>query len=36
MGVPEQLMGPAVFLLSDASSYMTGAEIRVDGAYTCS
>jgi D-arabinitol 2-dehydrogenase len=35
MGVPEQLMGPAVFLLSDASSYMTGSEIRVDGAYTC-
>ena len=35
MGVPEQLMGPVVFLLSDASSYMTGSEIRVDGGYTC-
>ncbi|KAF4973861.1 hypothetical protein FZEAL_9179 [Fusarium zealandicum] len=34
MGQPEDLMGPVTFLLSDASSYMTGSDIRVDGGYT--
>ncbi|KAL2183284.1 NAD(P)-binding protein [Thermothelomyces heterothallicus CBS 203.75] len=34
MGSPEDLMGPVVFLLSDASSYVTGADLRVDGGYT--
>ncbi|GAO14509.1 uncharacterized protein UV8b_04303 [Ustilaginoidea virens] len=34
MGQPEDLMGPATFLLSDASSYVTGADLRVDGGYT--
>ena len=34
MGVPEDLVGPVVFLLSDASRYMTGADLRVDGGYT--
>lgn len=34
MGVPEDLMGPVTFLLSDASRYVTGAELRVDGGYT--
>lgn len=34
MGQPEDLMGPVTFLLSDASSYMTGSDLRVDGGYT--
>lgn len=34
MGRPQDLMGPVTFLLSDASQYVTGADIRVDGGYT--
>ncbi|KAL5343521.1 hypothetical protein BJX70DRAFT_171923 [Aspergillus crustosus] len=34
MGVPEDLMGAVTFLLSDASKYITGADLRVDGGYT--
>lgn len=34
MGQPEDLMGPVTFLLSDAASYVTGADLRVDGGYT--
>ncbi len=34
MGNPEDLMGPLTFLLSDASGYVTGADLRVDGGYT--
>jgi NAD(P)-dependent dehydrogenase (short-subunit alcohol dehydrogenase family) len=33
-GVPEDLQGTAVFLASDASSYITGQTILVDGGYT--
>lgn len=35
MGMPKDLMGPVTFLLSDASQYVTGADLRVDGGYTC-
>ncbi|KAK8016154.1 NAD(P)-binding Rossmann-fold containing protein [Apiospora rasikravindrae] len=34
MGLPVDLMGPVAFLLSDASLYVTGADLRVDGGYT--
>ena len=34
MGKPEDLMGAVAFLLSDASGYITGVELRVDGGYT--
>lgn len=34
MGHPEDLMGPVTFLLSESSSYVTGADLRVDGGYT--
>lgn len=34
MGLPKDLMGPVAFLLSDASLYVTGADLRVDGGYT--
>ncbi|PHH68052.1 hypothetical protein CDD80_290 [Ophiocordyceps camponoti-rufipedis] len=34
MGQPQDLMGPVAFLLSNASQYVTGADLRVDGGYT--
>lgn len=34
MGQPEDLMGAVTYLLSEASGYVTGAELRVDGGYT--
>ena len=34
MGEPEDLAGAIVFLASDASKFMTGTEVRVDGGYT--
>ncbi|KAF9482823.1 NAD(P)-binding protein [Pholiota conissans] len=33
MGQPEDLAGAIVFLASDASKFVTGSEIRVDGGY---
>lgn len=35
MGNPPELRGLALFLASDASSYVTGSDIIIDGGYTC-
>jgi NAD(P)-dependent dehydrogenase (short-subunit alcohol dehydrogenase family) len=34
IGDPTELLGPVVFLLSDAASYVSGAAIHVDGGFT--
>jgi NAD(P)-dependent dehydrogenase (short-subunit alcohol dehydrogenase family) len=35
MAQPEELVGPAVFLLSDAASFCTGVDLIVDGGFVC-
>jgi NAD(P)-dependent dehydrogenase (short-subunit alcohol dehydrogenase family) len=34
IGQPEEVAPPALFLLSDEASLITGAELAVDGGYT--
>ena len=34
-GKTEELTGAMLWLASDASSFVTGAEITVDGGYSC-
>jgi NAD(P)-dependent dehydrogenase (short-subunit alcohol dehydrogenase family) len=33
-GEPEELAGAAVYLASDASSFVTGSILSIDGGYT--
>lgn len=35
IGRPEELTGLYVYLASEASSYMTGSDVVIDGGYTC-
>lgn len=36
LGAPEDFKAPAVFLLSEGSSFMTGTDLRVDGGHCAS
>ncbi|MGF2944273.1 SDR family oxidoreductase, partial [Mycobacterium sp. Lab-001] len=35
IGRPDELTGLYLYLASEASSYMTGSDIVIDGGYTC-
>ena len=34
LGTPDDLVGPTVFLVSDAAAYLTGADLLVEGGFT--
>ena len=34
LSVPEEYRGAAVFCISDASSFMTGSDLKIDGGHT--
>ena len=34
MGTPEELAGAVIYLLSDAASYTSGANVIIDGCFT--
>lgn len=34
LSTPDEFRGPVLYLLSDASSFMTGADLLVDGGHT--
>lgn len=36
LGTPEDFQAPTVYMLSDGSSFMTGADLRVDGGHCAS
>lgn len=35
MAKPEEMVGPTIFLLSEAASFCTGIDLLVDGGFTC-
>ena len=35
MGTPEELAGAVIYLASDMSSYTSGLNMVIDGAFTC-
>jgi NAD(P)-dependent dehydrogenase (short-subunit alcohol dehydrogenase family) len=35
MATVDELVGPAIFLLSDAATFCTGVDLLVDGGFTC-
>lgn len=35
MGTPEELAGAVIYLMSDASTYTSGADLIIDGCFTC-